>query len=83
MRFVSGLNPNRICATYKSNRELGRAANKESRKCSKFTATPRANSLGMVYLEIMLMLEQDQAPESLRKSFLNWNALLLLEHTAF
>lgn len=67
MRCVGRLNPNRICAAYKSNREIGRVANRESWKCSKFAATPTANCLGLVYLETMLMLEQDQASESLRE----------------
>lgn len=83
MRFEGSLNPNRICAAYKCNRELGRVGNGEFGKCSKFEATPRANSLGLLYLESMLVLEQDQAPESLRESFLNWKAPLLLVYTAF
>lgn len=63
MRFVGSLNPNRICALYKS--KMGRVANRESWKCSKFAATPRTTHLG---LETMLMVEQDQAPESLGES---------------
>lgn len=67
MRFVGSLNPNRICAAYRSNGEMGRVANRESWKCFKFAATRRSNCLGLVYLETTSMLEQDQAPESLRE----------------
>lgn len=56
MKFVGSLNPNRICAAYKSNREMGRVADRERWKCSKFAATPRDDLLGLVYLETMLML---------------------------
>lgn len=33
--------------------------------CFNFAATPRANHMVLVFLEIRLVLEQDQAPESL------------------
>lgn len=37
--------------------------------CFNFAATPRANHMVLVFLEIRLVLEQDQAPESLTEFF--------------